>query len=166
MSKTKIKALLTDAFSPDLLEVVDDSHKHIGHAGAKQGSHFRVTIKSSVFDGKSHLEKHRMIYKALDPIKSTIHALAIKVLMLLLIAGFSDPANADLRNGLVGWWKFNEGSGTTVIDWSGNNNNGSFVNAPTWLSNCKRGGCIGFDGAANRYVNLGASTTFNTLQVP
>lgn len=145
MSKTKIEALLNDAFAPDELYVTDDSHKHAGHVGATQGGHFSVTIKSSAFDGKTHLEKHRMIYKVLEPIKSTIHALAIKVLMALFVMGVSTTAHADLKNGLVLWYKFNETSGN-AIDSSGNNNNGT-PTGTTIESNCIRGGCRGFNGS-------------------
>ena len=79
MIKAKIEDLLTKAFEPGFLEVVDESHKHAGHAGASQGGHFQVIIVSKAFEGKKLLESHRMIYKALEPVKSSIHALAIKV---------------------------------------------------------------------------------------
>ena len=78
MIKAKIELLLTEAFNPTYLQVLDESHKHIGHAGASQGGHYQVTIVSKVFEGKKLLENHRMIYKALEPVKSSIHALAIK----------------------------------------------------------------------------------------
>ena len=79
MVKAKIELLLTEAFKPDFLQVVDESHKHAGHAAAKQGGHYQVTIAAKCFDGKKLLESHRMVYKALEPVKSAIHALAIKV---------------------------------------------------------------------------------------
>jgi len=78
MIKAKIELLLTQAFKPVFLQVIDESHKHIGHKGAWEGGHYRVTIVSKVFEGKKLLECHRMIYQALEPIKSSIHALAIK----------------------------------------------------------------------------------------
>lgn len=78
MIKAKIEDLLTKAFKPDLLEVIDDSHKHAGHAGASQGGHYQVLIVSKAFEGKKLLDSHRMIYQALEPVKSSIHALAIK----------------------------------------------------------------------------------------
>jgi len=78
MTKEKIELLLTQAFQPSYLQVVDDSHKHIGHAGASQGGHYNVTIVSKSFEGKKLLESHRMIYQALEPVKSSIHALAIR----------------------------------------------------------------------------------------
>jgi len=78
MMKAKIELLLDRAFKPTFLQVIDESHKHAGHAGASQGGHYQVTIVSKSFEGKRSLETHRMIYQALEPIKSSIHALAIK----------------------------------------------------------------------------------------
>ena len=67
------------AFSPSQLEVIDESHKHAGHAGARSGGgHFVVNIVSNAFEGKNSIERHRMIYQALgDAMKSEIHALSI-----------------------------------------------------------------------------------------
>jgi BolA protein len=67
------------AFKPDLLEVIDESHKHAGHVGASQGGHFQIIIVAKAFEGKKLLDSHRLIYKALEPVKSSIYALAIKV---------------------------------------------------------------------------------------
>lgn len=80
MTKAKIELLLAEAFKPIFLEVLDESHKHIGHAGASQGGHYQVTIAAKAFEGKKLLESHRMVYQALGPVKSSIHALAIKIL--------------------------------------------------------------------------------------
>lgn len=79
MIKAKIEELLTQAFEPAYLLVIDESHKHAGHAGASQGGHYQVTISSKAFEGKKLLETHRMVYQALEPVKSSIHALAIKI---------------------------------------------------------------------------------------
>jgi len=79
MTKAKIELLLTEAFKPVFLQVVDESHKHAGHAGASQGGHYQVTIAAKAFEGKKLLESHRMVYQALEPVKSSIHALAISV---------------------------------------------------------------------------------------
>ena len=71
---------LARSFAPERLQVVDDSHRHAGHAGARPGgeTHFNVYIVSSVFDGKSRIERHRMINAALDAeLKGSVHALAI-----------------------------------------------------------------------------------------
>ena len=79
MIKAKIEHLLTETFKPSFLEVIDESHKHIGHAGASQGGHYQVIISSKAFEGKKLLESHRMVYQALEPVKSSIHALAIMI---------------------------------------------------------------------------------------
>ncbi len=75
----RMHALLNDAFQPSTLEIVDDSHKHAGHEGAKGGGgHFNVTIYSAAFEGKTPIQRHRMVYDALgDMMKSDIHALSI-----------------------------------------------------------------------------------------
>lgn len=75
----KIRALLQAAFEPEGLEVEDEGHLHIGHAGAKSGlGHFRVTILSGRFNGLGMLARHRAIYAALgDLMQTDIHALAI-----------------------------------------------------------------------------------------
>jgi BolA protein len=71
---------LTEAFRPASLEVLDESHKHEGHAGHQPGgeTHFRVYIVSEAFQGKSRLDRHRMINTALSgELQSGVHALAI-----------------------------------------------------------------------------------------
>lgn len=66
------------ALEPQLLEIVDDSAKHVGHAGNRGGGHFTLTVVSSHFSGKSQIMRHRMIYQALqDLIPTRIHALSI-----------------------------------------------------------------------------------------
>jgi BolA family transcriptional regulator, general stress-responsive regulator len=73
----KIKRLLTEHLSPSTLDVLDESHLHAGHAGAKSGlGHFAVAISATEFAGKNPLECHRMIYAALgDMMQTDIHAL-------------------------------------------------------------------------------------------
>lgn len=65
---------------PVTLEVVDDSHRHAGHEGARDGrGHFTVRIVSPVFAGKAPLARHRAVYAALGEMMQTdIHALAIE----------------------------------------------------------------------------------------
>lgn len=77
-----IRACLEGALKPVRLEIIDESHKHLGHAGAASGGgHFNVTIVSPAFAGKSTLERHRMIYLAVaDLMRTEIHALGIKAL--------------------------------------------------------------------------------------
>ncbi len=76
----RLHKLLTQAFDPTELEVIDDSHKHIGHAGARGGAgHYTVNLVSAHFSGKPLLERHRMVYDALrDMLHLEIHALSIK----------------------------------------------------------------------------------------
>ncbi|GMR07610.1 MAG: BolA family transcriptional regulator [Gammaproteobacteria bacterium] len=75
-----IKQLLTEALSPEYLEIIDESYQHAGHAGAKSGKgHFDAIIVSTAFAGKNPLQRHRMVYDALGNLMHTdIHALSIK----------------------------------------------------------------------------------------
>ena len=75
-----IRAVLTAAFTPTRLAISDDSHRHIGHAGARDGrGHFSVEIVSAAFAGQSALARHRAVYAALGALMdSDIHALAIQ----------------------------------------------------------------------------------------
>lgn len=75
-----IERKLTEAFTPQSLKVVDESHQHEGHAGHRPGgqTHFRVYIVSESFKGKTRLERHRMINAALSgDLAAGVHALAI-----------------------------------------------------------------------------------------
>ncbi len=76
----RIRQTLIAAFAPNSLEINDDSHLHAGHAGARSGKgHFTVHIVSQAFAGKSPIERHRMVYAALDEMMQTdIHALSVK----------------------------------------------------------------------------------------
>jgi BolA protein len=77
----RIRATLTEAFSPVALEVVDESERHKGHVGARPGgeTHFRVRITAEAFRGKGRVQSHRLVYEALaDEIRAGIHALAIE----------------------------------------------------------------------------------------
>lgn len=76
----RIRELLSGALAPQSLDVVDDSHKHAGHAGARGGQgHFSVDIVSAAFVGKLPLARHRMVYAALgDMMQADIHALSIR----------------------------------------------------------------------------------------
>lgn len=71
---------LTEAFAPQSLNVLDESHQHEGHAGHRPGgqTHFRVYIVSEAFKGKTRIERHRMINESLSgELASGVHALAI-----------------------------------------------------------------------------------------
>ncbi len=74
-----IRDALQQAFSPSRLEVRDDSHRHVGHAGARDGrGHFHVEIVSAAFAGLSALQRHRAVYAVLGALMQTdIHALSI-----------------------------------------------------------------------------------------
>jgi BolA protein len=74
----QIRERLQSAFAPTELDVIDEGHLHIGHAGEGTG-HFRVRIASAAFDGKTRVQQHRMVYDALvDLMGHGIHALAIE----------------------------------------------------------------------------------------
>lgn len=74
-----IRAALEAAFSPQALEIRDDSHRHAGHAGARDGrGHFHVRIVSDAFAGMAPLARHRAVYAALGALMQTdIHAVSI-----------------------------------------------------------------------------------------
>ena len=78
--KDAITNKLHEAFSPESLDVIDESHLHEGHSGHRPGgeTHFRVYIVSPAFKGKSRVERHRMINAALaKELAGSVHALAI-----------------------------------------------------------------------------------------
>jgi BolA protein len=80
-TKDTIINKLREAFSPESLDVSDESHLHEGHSGHRPGgeTHFRVYIVSPAFEGKSRIERHRMINSALAAeLAGSVHALAIK----------------------------------------------------------------------------------------
>lgn len=74
-----IRARLSAQFAPERLEIDDDSHRHAGHAGARDGrGHFSVRVVSDAFAGMPPLARHRAVYAALgDLMQTDIHALAI-----------------------------------------------------------------------------------------
>ncbi|MGN6788346.1 MAG: BolA family protein [Rhodanobacteraceae bacterium] len=77
-STEDIRKRLQAAFAPTVLDVIDEGHLHIGHAGEGTG-HFRVRITSIAFAGKTRVQQHRMVYDALaDLMGHGIHALAIE----------------------------------------------------------------------------------------
>jgi len=75
----RIRSCLETTFEPDELEIIDDSHLHAGHEGAKEGKgHFRVRIVSDRFAGTKPIECHRMVFDALGAMMDTdIHALSV-----------------------------------------------------------------------------------------
>ena len=77
MEKIIIKRL---AFlNPTKLKIINESHLHVGHSGNNGGSHFNLIVHSWLFEGKTRMERHRIVYGALkDLIPHKIHALSIK----------------------------------------------------------------------------------------
>ena len=76
----RIEAGLVQALAPTNMNVVDESHLHAGHSGARAGgeSHFRIHVVAPAFAGKGRVERHRMIYAALaSEIADGVHALAL-----------------------------------------------------------------------------------------
>ncbi len=80
VSEQLIAATLRAALAPmQQLEVINESHLHVGHAGAAEGSHFRVKLVSEQLVGLSRVARHRLVYDALrDVIPQGVHALAIE----------------------------------------------------------------------------------------
>ena len=79
----RIIAILTKELHPTRLEVHDDSHKHAGHSGAREGgeTHYSLMIESESFRGLSAVQMHQRIYALLDnEFKNGLHALAIKAM--------------------------------------------------------------------------------------
>lgn len=76
----QIEAELRRRLAPDSLEVIDESHLHVGHVGARDGKgHFRVNIVSDHFEDLSPIARHRLVFDALDDLMQTdIHALSIQ----------------------------------------------------------------------------------------
>lgn len=77
----RLREKLSSAFSPEKLSITDDSEKHRGHAGHREGgeTHFTVEIVSEAFSGKGRVERQRMVNKVLaDELAGQVHALSIK----------------------------------------------------------------------------------------
>ncbi len=74
-----IRERLEAALAPESLEIIDESHKHAGHASAGGAGHFIVQIVSNAFEGKSPIQRHRMVYDAVaDLMQTEVHALSIQ----------------------------------------------------------------------------------------
>lgn len=81
--RAAIERKLTAALAPTRLDVVDDSGRHVGHAGHKPGgeTHFRIEVVSAAFAGKSRVERHRMVNALLaDELAGPVHALQLATL--------------------------------------------------------------------------------------
>jgi BolA family transcriptional regulator, general stress-responsive regulator len=78
MTAWEIERCLQQALATTAVKVEDDSHLHAGHAGAREGRHFSVHIRSARFAGLSRVARHRLVYDSLGPLSAQgIHALAI-----------------------------------------------------------------------------------------
>jgi BolA protein len=78
-----IRQKLESGLAPEQLDIIDESHRHAGHVGARPGgeTHFHVSIVSRSFSGLNRVERQRMVYRLLaDELKSDIHALALATL--------------------------------------------------------------------------------------
>jgi BolA protein len=76
----RIVTRLTAALDPILLDVVDESDRHAGHAGAREGggTHYRIQVVSAEFESKSRIERHRLVYGLLTAeFADGLHALAL-----------------------------------------------------------------------------------------
>lgn len=74
-----LRERLTAAFAPERLEVVNESHRHAGHAGddGSGESHFRILLRSPALASLSRIERHRAVHRALGDLTARIHALAL-----------------------------------------------------------------------------------------
>lgn len=74
----QLRNSLQSALEPSLIEIHDDSAAHAGHAGAREGGHYRLTLVAEAFQGRTLLERHRLVYAAVAPLMaSVVHALNI-----------------------------------------------------------------------------------------
>lgn len=74
----RLHAALAAALDPQFLEIRDDSALHAGHAGAREGGHFHVTLACRSFEGLRMLARHRLVYDAVAPLMGRdIHAISI-----------------------------------------------------------------------------------------
>jgi BolA protein len=74
----QIRSAVERALAPTQLEIIDDSAAHAGHAGARAGGHYRLTVVSAAFEGHSQLQRHRLVYAAVGPLMNGgVHALNI-----------------------------------------------------------------------------------------
>ncbi len=78
LTAATIEERLRTALSPTQLEVQDDSHRHAGHAGAREGRHYTVRLTSPRFAGLARLARHRLVYDSLGALAPQgVHALVI-----------------------------------------------------------------------------------------
>jgi BolA family transcriptional regulator, general stress-responsive regulator len=77
----RLRAALEQELAPLKLDIIDESAAHAGHAGARAGGHFRVSLVSAAFRGRPQIERHRLVYAAVAPLlHGDVHALNIRAL--------------------------------------------------------------------------------------
>lgn len=82
-TEQEIRDILKKEFSPELLEITDESDLHAGHMGAVPGvsTHFNIKIVSEKFEGLMPIKQHKLVYKALEEqLNGPVHALALKTI--------------------------------------------------------------------------------------
>ena len=79
--RDEIEQRLTTAFAPEVVQIQDDSEKHRGHGGWREGgeTHFTVTIRASALAALGRVERHRAVHRALGDLTTRIHALALDI---------------------------------------------------------------------------------------
>lgn len=80
--QTRLREKLENAFQPDVLEVIDESEQHRGHAGWREGgeTHFRVRMVSTAFTGQGRVARQRAVNRCLaEELATTVHALAMEL---------------------------------------------------------------------------------------
>lgn len=79
--KDEIEDRLTAAFHPSVLEVVNESHRHAGHAGddGTGESHFHIIIRAAAFQDMNRVARHRAVHQALGDLNQRIHAIALDI---------------------------------------------------------------------------------------
>jgi BolA family transcriptional regulator, general stress-responsive regulator len=74
----QIRSAIERELAPTRVEIIDDSAAHAGHAGARSGGHFRLTVVAAAFEGRTQLQRHRLVYAAVAPLmQGAVHALNI-----------------------------------------------------------------------------------------
>ena len=77
--RERLRSALERELSPQSLEIIDDSARHAGHVGAREGAHFTIALVSAVFTGRPQLERHRLVYAAVASLMGRgVHALSIQ----------------------------------------------------------------------------------------
>ena len=79
--RDEIHARLTAAFAPEVLHIQDDSEKHRGHGGWREGgeTHFNVTIRAPGLASMTRIARHRAVHQALGDLTTRIHALSLDI---------------------------------------------------------------------------------------